>query len=355
MKKFRCPHVKHSHIITSLVSILGIVTICYIFRQLIVTQNLSELDISPDIVTPKKQMLLHKGKHFFPEQLNIDCSPNELQHPLSSIVLEPMFSTGEMKISKGTNRWGIPMANSTLTFEDLSGTPQTLSFDQILYGYDLIFENLAIFTHTKWFGVGIQQNPTDAFALQQTIWDLKPDLLIEIGTNTGGSAIFYASIMREYNDDAMVMTIDPKDPGKDWAESVNRSCSRCLDVRCTSIWNSKHVKFIQGLSTDEKVLEQVSRVAKNKKVVMVMQDGSHQYEDVLNDLRLYDKYVTPGSYMIVQDTKMTRIYESTTTNGYALRAVEKFLLTQGKSRYVIDKQFEHGLYSQHHHGWLKKL
>ena len=59
--------------------------------------------------------------------------------------------------------------------------------------------------------------------------------------------------------------------------------------------------------------------------------------------------------MIVQDTKMTRIYEPTTKNGYALRAVEKFLSAQGKDRFVIDKQFEHGLYSQHHNGWLRKL
>ena len=124
---------------------------------------------------------------------------------------------------------------------------------QILYGYDLMYENLAIFTHTKWFGVSVQQDPTDAFALQQTIWDLKPDLLIEIGTNTGGGAIFYASIMREYNDDALVLTIDPKDPSVDWAEGVDHACKSCLDVRCTSLWNSKHVKFILGLSSDEKV------------------------------------------------------------------------------------------------------
>ena len=104
-----------------------------------------------------------------------------------------------------------------------------------------------------------------------------------------------------------------------------------------------------------KVLQEVEKVVFTKKVVMVMHDGSHQYADVLNDLQKYDKFTSAGSYMIVQDTKMTRIYEPSTKSGYPLRAVEKFLETQGKDRYVIDKQFEHGLYSQHHNGWLKKL
>ena len=320
-----------------------------IFNQTNVVKEVSHISIHKEEVLLAIRQKEIKKKHV------IDCSPRKLQPSISSISLEPMATSGQMKISKGTNRWGIPMANSTLVIQDLSGKPQSVSFDQILFGYDLIFENLALFTHAKWFGVSIQQNPTDAFALQQTIWDLKPDLLIEIGTNTGGSAIFYASIMKEYNDDALVLTIDPKDPGEDWAESVNHGCSTCLDVRCNSIWNSKHVKFIEGMSTDEKVLQQVNKVFEGKKVVMVMQDGSHQYEDVMNDLILYDKFVTSGSYLIVQDTKMTRIYEPTTTNGYALRAVEKFLSTQGKDRFVIDKQFEHGLYSQHHNGWLRKL
>lgn len=339
-----------------LATVLGMITIYYFFNQSHLIKNTSHPDICSQNVPEKEEDdFVIKRKEKSKTHPNTNCSPRKLQPLLTSISLEPMATTGEMKISSGSNRWGIPMANSTLTINDLSGTPRIVSFDQILFGYDLIFENLAIFTHTKWFGVSIQQNPIDAFALQQTIWDLEPDLLIEIGTNTGGSAIFYANIMREYNDDALVLTIDPKDPAHDWAESFNHGCPSCLDVRCSSIWNSKHVKFVQGLSTDEKVLQEVSRAAESRKVVMVMHDGSHEYEDVLNDLILYDKYVTSGSYLVVQDTKMTRIYEPATKNGYPLRAVEKFLLTQGKNRYAIDKQFEHGLYSQHHNGWLRKM
>ena len=58
----------------------------------------------------------------------------------------------------------------------------------------------------------MQQDPMDAFVLSDMLWKEKPDLLIEIGTNSGGGAIFFAGIMREYNDNALVLTIDCNSP-----------------------------------------------------------------------------------------------------------------------------------------------
>merc|ERR550537_1908907 len=153
---------------------------------------------------------------------------------------------GDMKIKKGANRWGIPMANSTITVGK-----KNITFDDIIYGYDLMFENLALFSHTSWFGVATQQDPSDAFQLSTLLWREQPDLLIEIGTNTGGGAIFYATIMREYNPSSLVLTIDPKDPSRDWAR-VNKGCPACKDVRCTKIWQT-HVQFVKGKSRDPEV------------------------------------------------------------------------------------------------------
>merc|ERR1719399_908939 len=158
---------------------------------------------------------------------------------------------GKVNIVPGVNEWGILMANSTV---QVNG--KVLTFDDILYGYDIMFENLALFSHTMWFGVSVQQDPTDAFQLSSLLWREQPDLLIEIGTNTGGGAIFYASVMREYNPNSLVLTIDPKDPAKDWAGAV-QGCPACKDVRCTKIWHSKNVKFILGYSSSAEVLAQV--------------------------------------------------------------------------------------------------
>ena len=103
-----------------------------------------------------------------------------------------------------------------------------------------------------------------------------------------------------------------------------------------------------------KKVEQVIKVRKRQRV-LVMHDGSHFKEHVLQDLLLYDKFVSLDSYMIVQDTKMTRMYEPLNGNGYPLRAAAEFMATQGEGRYVVDKQYEYSIYSQHHNGWLKKV
>lgn len=267
----------------------------------------------------------------------------------SDIVMRPMADIGKLKVVPGVNEWGILMANSTVAVNG-----KVLTFDDILYGYDIMFENLALFSHTMWFGVSVQQDPTDAFQLSSLLWREAPDLLIEIGTNTGGGAIFYASIMREYNPNALVLTIDPKDPARDWAAGV-QGCPACKDVRCTKIWHSKNVQFIHGYSSEPKVLQQVANIVPRFKKPMIMHDGSHFYADVLKDLESYDKFTPVGSYMVVQDTKMTRMYSTVFNNKYPLGSVESFMKGQGKGRYVIDKQYEYLLYSQHHNGWLKKL
>mmetsp|Transcript_94553 Transcript_94553/g.216290 ORF Transcript_94553/g.216290 Transcript_94553/m.216290 type:complete len:381 (-) Transcript_94553:81-1223(-) len=286
--------------------------------------------------------------------------PAECSAPLPP---SPAFATnvqlapGQANVGKHTldfdvNEWGIPMANSTI---QING--KTITYDDIVYGYDLLFEDLMLFSRTSWYGVATQQDPSDAFALQDVLWRVQPDLVIEIGTNTGGGAIFYASIVREYNPDGMVLTIDPKDPNVDWAGQGMGSgaCPHCRSVRCTNIWHSKNIKFIQGFSSESKVLTQVEQVAKQFKRVLVMHDGSHWYNDVLTDLMSYDRFITVGSYMIVQDTKMTRMYSKTFGNGYPLQSARDFVAGQGKGRYVIDKQFEYLLYSQHHDGYLRKI
>lgn len=280
------------------------------------------------------------------------CSDFSTQLPqhLPDISLRNMASVGNLRLVPGQNLWGIPMANSTLTVNG-----KVLTFDDILYGYDLIFEDLALFSQTSWFGVSTQQDPSDAFQLSSLLWREQPDLLIEIGTNTGGGAIFYASVMREYNPNSLVITIDPKDPSEDWAQKVGMGCPTCKDVRCTNIWHSKNIHFIQGYSSRPNILDQIQRLAPNFRKVMVMHDGSHFYSDVLKDLESYDRFTPVGSYMVVQDTKMTRMYTPQNGNGYPMGAVEEFMRGKGRGRYVIDKQYEYLLYSQHHNGFLRKI
>jgi cephalosporin hydroxylase len=84
------------------------------------------------------------------------------------------------------------------------------------------------------------------------------------GTNTGGGAIFYASVMRSYNENALVLTIDPKKIEDDWAGAVNHDCKSCVDVRCTEIWHSKNIHFIQGFSYEDKVMNEVREIVEGR-------------------------------------------------------------------------------------------
>lgn len=292
--------------------------------------------------------------------LHLECFPprSNTSDYAASIELEPFRGYEEPDEARGTNmtvkpdanEWGVPMADSTLVING-----KQITFDEILYGYDLMFENLQLFTHTSWFGVSTQQDPSDAFALSSLLWREQPDLVIEIGTNTGGGAIFYATVMREYNPHARVLTIDPKDPSKDWAKaSEGKRCKNCVDVRCAPIWHS-HVEFLQGFSSEPSVLTLVEERVKQFSRVMVMHDGSHFYKDVIKDLNNYDRFVTVGSYMVVQDTKMTRMYKPLAGDKFPMGAVEDFMSGQGVGRYAIDKQYEFLLYSQHHNGFLRKV
>ena len=90
------------------------------------------------------------------------------------------------------------------------GRGQTVCMDTILYGYDLAFEGMQLWRRTKWLGVSMQQDPNDAQMIQEMLWRVKPDVLIELGTNTGGGALYFASIMSLMSPHGRVITIDPR-------------------------------------------------------------------------------------------------------------------------------------------------
>ena len=96
-------------------------------------------------------------------------------------------------------------ANSAVDF----GRGQTICMDAIIYGYDLAFERMQMWRKMKWLGVSMQQDPNDALVIQEMLWRVKPDVLIELGTNTGGGALYFASIMSLMSPRGRVITIDP--------------------------------------------------------------------------------------------------------------------------------------------------
>jgi len=141
--------------------------------------------------------------------------------------------------------------------------------------------------HFSWMGRPIIQLPQDMMAMQEIIWQVKPDLVIECGIAHGGSIIYYASLL-ELQGHGEVLGIDCD------IRAHNREAIESHPM-------SKRISMIEGSSVDLSVAEQVRSVAAGKKVILVL-DSNHTHDHVLQELRLYAPLVSVDSYCVVMDT-----------------------------------------------------
>lgn len=141
----------------------------------------------------------------------------------------------------------------------------------------------------SWLGRPIIQYPQDMVALQELIWEVKPDLIIETGIAHGGSLIFSASILRLLGGERFVLGIDIDIREHNRKEIENHPLSNSIVM-------------IEGSSVEEQVVQQVRRFAQDKERILVVLDSNHTHEHVLQELRAYAPLVSVGSYLVVFDT-----------------------------------------------------
>tara|TARA_B100000902_G_scaffold394786_1_gene451855 strand:- start:4 stop:765 length:762 start_codon:yes stop_codon:yes gene_type:complete len=150
----------------------------------------------------------------------------------------------------------------------------------------------------EWCGRPIIQYPQDMMAIQEIIWRVKPDLIVETGVAHGGSVILHSSMM------ALL----------DLAENNSRESSHrkviAIDIEIRSHNRkaleehpfSDYFELIEASSTAESVIEYVSEEAAKSKVVLVVLDSNHTHEHVFEELEAYASLVTRDSYCVVFDT-----------------------------------------------------
>lgn len=141
----------------------------------------------------------------------------------------------------------------------------------------------------RWLGRPIIKHPNDIVAMQEIIWETKPDLIIETGIAHGGSVIFSASMLELLGGDGMVLAIDIDIREHNRREIENHPLFR-------------RVKMIEGSSTAPEIAELVKDEASRRKRVMVVLDSNHAHDHVLAELRLYAPLVSVGAYLILPDT-----------------------------------------------------
>ncbi|MEM0952920.1 MAG: cephalosporin hydroxylase family protein [Pseudomonadota bacterium] len=155
-----------------------------------------------------------------------------------------------------------------------------------------------------WMGRPIIQYPQDIVAMQELVWSVQPDLIIECGVAHGGSLILSASLLALNELGAAAVsqeTVNPKSPkskviGIDIdIRSHNRSAIEQHPL-------SSYIELIQGSSIDSSVVEQVKEAAKGFKRTLVCLDSNHTHEHVLAELEAYAPLTSKGSYCVVFDT-----------------------------------------------------
>jgi cephalosporin hydroxylase len=140
-----------------------------------------------------------------------------------------------------------------------------------------------------WLGRPVIQFPQDMLAIQELIWSVKPDVVIETGVAHGGSILFSASMLELVGGEGYVIGIDIDIRKHNRAEIEAHP-------------HSKRVRLIEGSSIDEGVVNQVREMVGDGKVVLVILDSNHTHEHVLRELELFSPFVGEGSYLVVYDT-----------------------------------------------------
>lgn len=153
------------------------------------------------------------------------------------------------------------------------------------------------YTYTfSWMGRPIIQLPDDLMRLQEVIYRVRPDVIIETGVAHGGSLIFYASLCQAMNH-GRVVGIDIE------IRAHNRAAIEAHEM-------ARHITLVEGSSTAPAIVEQVKALVKPGETVLVILDSNHTKQHVADELAAYHDIITPGSYIVATDGLMKDVYDA---------------------------------------------
>jgi cephalosporin hydroxylase len=186
--------------------------------------------------------------------------------------------------------------------EDIVARFHQLYYDSAVYG--------GTWKDTRWLGVQVAKCPLDLWIYQEILFETRPDVLVETGSAYGGSALYFASLF-DLLGKGRVVSIDiepnPQRPRHD------------------------RISYLTGSSTSDEIVGVVrellaaSAAAAPSHTVMVCLDSDHSKAHVLRELELYSGMVTPGSYLVVEDTNVNGHPVEPDFGEGPMEAVEEFL------------------------------
>jgi cephalosporin hydroxylase len=147
----------------------------------------------------------------------------------------------------------------------------------------------------SWMGRPIIQIPEDIIRIQEAIYQVKPDVIVETGIAHGGSLIFYASLCKAM-EHGRIIGIDIE------IRPHNRTAIEAHEL-------FSYITLIEGSSTDQATVDQVRSLIKPGEKVLVILDSNHTYDHVLAELEVYHDLVAPGSYIVATDGSMYLLHD----------------------------------------------
>lgn len=194
----------------------------------------------------------------------------------------------------------------------------------------------------EWLGVPIIQSAEDILLMQELIFKLRPDYIVETGVAHGGSLIFYSSLL-DLLGHGQVIGVDIE------IRKHNREVIEAHPM-------FKRIKLIEGSSVAPEILQKIKSEIKGSQRVLICLDSDHTSEHVLKELELYKEFVSPGFYIVVFDTITDQLADAGIAdkkyinNGPNL-AVDSFL--KNNKSFERDRSFDKLWISASPGGYLK--
>ncbi len=163
-------------------------------------------------------------------------------------------------------------------------------------------------------GVSAIKCPFDYVLYQMLIWEVKPDVIIEIGTNKGGSALYLADLL-ELNKKGEIHTIDL---------SVNEEDASLLSHPRIKVYKDGFMNYDTNLLS-------------KYETILVIEDGSHTYEDTRDALTKFSPFVSKNSYFIAEDGIVSELGREREFNGGPQKAVAEFV--KKNKNFIIDRKW----------------
>jgi len=194
------------------------------------------------------------------------------------------------------------------------------------------YYNAPAWRNTTWLGTTTLKCPLDLWVYQELLYELKPDVIVECGTSSGGSAHFLASM----------------------CDLINHGEVVTVDIAAQpNLPQHPRITYVAGSSTAPEIVTQVKAKINGRKNIMVILDSDHSRDHVLGEMRAYQELVPVGGYLIVEDTNINGHPVFKSFGPGPMEAVDDFLAEN--KHFVIDRTQEKFYLTFNPRGYLKRV